>query len=350
MVFDYAKDFYKENEYPAAAWDIERWAKEKPFEGIKILDSSPVYRNTLIKHKALVVAGAELTVGISDVMPYDPFIINLLRENGVRVVNAADEPFEQDVILDCAGAFSEWPSRYGVSELTRSGAYIYADSQRPVFLADAGRIKRIETCLGTGDGFMRAMAQEGYAEWKGRRLVVFGSGKVGTGIIYRAVREGAVVDVVTDPETLSPFIGKMINKCVDFRDHSSVVQLLDGAYAVVTATGVKGAVTQCCDAATLLGCGALLANMGVEDEFGESVPETAAINGKRALNFILEDPTQMKYIDATMTLHNHGALFLLHGPHSGGIIAPDDKQEEAILEVTRRNGLIADELDLIYNI
>ncbi len=142
----------------------------------------------------------------------------------------------------------------------------------------------------------------------------------------------------------------MINRYVDFREHSSVEQLLKGAYAVVTATGIKGAVARCCDAARLVAGGALLANMGVEDEFGESIPESAALNGKRTLNFILEEPTQIRYIDATMSLHNRGALFLLQGKHPDGIITPTEEQESAILEVTRQNGLIADELDLIYNI
>ncbi len=350
MVFDYAKKFYRECEYPAMAWDIERWRKERPLAGVKVLDASPVYRNTMIKYEALVAAGAELTIGISEVMSCDPQIVEMLRSGGVRVVKASDKPQEQDVILDCAGAFAAWPTRYGVSELTRSGAYIYADAQKPVFLADAGRIKRIETCLGTGDGFMRAMAQEGYTEWSGRRIVVFGSGKVGTGIIYRAVKSGAVVDVVTDPATLSPFIRGMVNHCVDFREHAAVEQLIQGAYAVVTATGVKGAVTRCCSAESIVACGALLVNMGVEDEFGDSVPESAAINAKRTLNFILEEPTQIRYIDATMSLHNQGALHLLHGPHPNGIITPAPAQEQAILDITRHNGLITDELDLIDNV
>lgn len=369
MVFDYAKQFYKESEYPALAWQARVWSSQssRPLAGIKILDATPVFRNTVLKYATLIAAGTDLTVGISDVMPYDADIVKRLRESGVKVVHANDRPTEQDIILDCAGSFSKWPARYGVSELTRSGAYVYENAGLPVFLADEGHIKRIETCLGTGDGFIRAMEQLGYTEWNNRRIVVFGSGKVGTGIIYRAVKSGAIVDVVTDPATLSPFVKSIINSCTDYRIPTDVAQILEGAYAIVTATGHKGAVgkylTQSRDVATiqraetsclssLLASNTLLVNMGVEDEFGDLIPESAALNGKHPLNFILEEPTQMKYIDATMALHNHGALFLLGASGSqitAGIITPPEETETAILDITKQNGLISEELDLIYN-
>ncbi len=393
MVFDYAKKFYKEDEYPALAWQAKEWSVQngKPLAGIKVLDATPVFRNTVLKYATLLAAGADLTVGISDVMPFDADIVKRLRESGIKVVHANDKPTEQDIILDCAGSFSKWPARYGVSELTRSGAYVYENAGLPVFLADEGRIKRIETCLGTGDGFIRAMEQLGYKDWTGRRIVVFGSGKVGTGIIYRAVKSGTIVDVVTDPATISPFVKSIINNCADYRNTSAVLKIMKGAYAIVTATGHKGAVGNyfsttssaseldtsettatsrsespvCETSATrmqktkssciesLLSNNTLLVNMGVEDEFGDLIPETAALNGKRPLNFILEEPTQMKYIDATMALHNQGALFLLGASGSqltAGIITPPEETEKAILDITKQNGLIADELELIYNI
>ncbi len=351
MIFEYVKNFYPGNEYPALVRQAEEWGREKPLKGMRILDGAPVFRNGVTKYAALIAAGADLTIGISDVMPGDMEIVRRLGESGIRIVHAtrdydsAAEPY--DIILDCAGAFSHWPSKYGVSELTRSGAYVYEGSGRPVFLADEGRIKRIETCLGTGDGFIRAMEKLGYTEWKDRRIVVFGSGKVGTGIIYRTVRSGASVDVVTDPETLSPFVRGMIQGWADFNDHEKVTRILKGAYAVVTATGHKGVVEKYGVNEELISNGTLLANMGVEDEYGDSFPSEAVLNGKRMLNFLLDEPTQIRYIDATMALHNEGALYLLRHPGGNGTIIPPAEIEEAILETTRRNGVIADEMDII---
>ncbi len=362
MIFDYAKQFYKKSEYPALAWQADEWGRQggRPLAGIKILDATPVFRNTVLKYATLVAAGADFTVGISDVMPYDADIVKRLRNSGIKVVHANDEPTEQDVILDCAGSFSEWPTKYGVSELTRSGAYVYENAGLPVFLADEGRIKRIETCLGTGDGFIRAMEQLGYKDWNGNRIVVFGSGKVGAGIIYRAAKSGAIVDVVTDPATISHFIRGFINRCVDFHNHAKIKQILKDAYAIVTATGHKGAVTEslsyeqgkpyAASIESLLNSNTLLVNMGVEDEYGDAIPESAALNNKRPLNFILEEPTQVRYIDATMALHNQGALYLINGNPTIGINIPPAEIENQILDITKEHGLITNELELIYNI
>ncbi len=408
MTFESIKSFYSPQEYPALDWQIREWGISRPLAGLKVLDCAPVFRNTVVKYCALIAAGAELTVGISDVMPYDPAIVSFLREQGIKVVHADEEPCSQDIILDCAGAFCAWPARLGVSELTRSGAHVYAglESGKPVFLADEGRIKRIETCLGTGDGFFRAMEHMGHSGWSGRRIIVFGSGKVGTGIIYQAVKRGAIVDVVTDPSTISPFIRDIVHSVVDFSDTDAVRRIFmqnacpayptevsttpseytdrntlathspkeiktsaSDIYAVVTATGVKGAVESCCHADVVIAGGALLANMGVEDEFGDTFPADAVLNEKRPLNFILEEPTQMRYIETTMALHNQGAVYLASYPASdhkplsthpspdhgelpadkllSGIIIPPAALEEQLLDIVRTYGLIGHELELI---
>lgn len=51
------------------------------------------------------------------------------------------------------------------------------------------------------------------------------------------------------------------------------------------------------DPAMPFSSGVLLANMGVEDEWGPEIPKNRLLNEGRPLNFILPDPTQMRYID-----------------------------------------------------
>lgn len=335
---------YREEEYPALAAQIRAGLESQSLKGMRVLDATPVFRNTLIKHLALLAAGAELTVGISEVMPHDPWIVALLRKAGIPVVHARDCRTAHDLVLDCAGSFAALDSVWGVSELTRSGAEIYKTSPKPVFWADAGRIKRIETCLGTGESFFRAMKHLGYDTWEGRKLLVFGSGKVGTGIVYYASKLGAEVHVVTDPSTLLPGVRQRVASWVSYTDSSAIASLLQGAYAVVTATGVRDALALHCPPDCLLQSGALLANMGVEDEYGVGIPDSAVLMGKRTLNFILEEPTLLKYIDATMALHNEGALYLLHAPGRRGLIVPPDEIEERILQVTLEKGCISEEL------
>lgn len=87
--------------------------------------------------------------------------------------------------------------------------------------------------------------------------------------------------------------------------------------------------------------------MGVEDEYGPGVPASRVLEEKRPLNFILTEPTLMKYIDATMALHNAGALWLTGHPEAHGVIDPPAELEAAILADTRAGGLLGEELDLI---
>ena len=211
-------------------------------------------------------------------------------------------------------------------------------------MADSGRIKRIETMLGTGESYFRAMAQFGYAKWKDRRLVVFGSGKVGSGIVLYAHRHGARISIVTEPQTLSAAIRKLADEVIDCRDASAVGHAVREAYAVVTATGHKGAFQECCPEEAWRRSEALMANMGVEDEFGPGIPPERVLNEKKTLNFILEEPTHLKYIDATLALHNEGALCLATRPEARGLLAPAPETENRLLQVSIREGVAGEEI------
>lgn len=341
---------YQEAEYPALKEQMICWAKDCPLTGMKLLDATPVYRNTLLKYLALIAAGTQLTVGISRVMAYDPDIVRLLKECGIPVCDAdqchADVTF--DLILDCAGSFSHLTPRIGYVELTHSGIDAFQSNQRPVFFADGGKIKRIETCLGTGESYFRAMQQLGYKDWEGRKLVLFGCGKVGSGILFQAHSRGVKTTVISDISCLRPDIAGYAAEIIDYRDLPCITKALQGAYAVVTATGVRNALSQIPEE-ILTGCGALLANMGVEDEFGPHIAAESVLNHKLTLNFILEEPTRLRYIDATMALHNAGAVYLKgqHFPPSYRFILPPEEIEAEILSITRQKGLLDKELAYI---
>ncbi|MGI6219462.1 MAG: hypothetical protein ACOYJE_06320 [Bacteroidaceae bacterium] len=341
---------YEEAEYPALKEQMTRWAKERPLAGMHVLDATPVYRNTLLKYLALMAAGAQLTVGTSRVMAHDPGIIRLLEECGVPVCDAENcgQGATFDLILDCAGSFSRLIPRIGYVELTHSGMDSFQNNQRPVFFADGGKIKRIETCLGTGESYFRAMQQLGYNDWDGRKLILFGCGKVGSGILFQAHSRGVKTTVVSDLSCLRPEVRGYAAEIIDWHDLPRITAALQGAYAVVTATGVRNALSAI-PAGILTGCGALLANMGVEDEFGPHVAPESVLNNKQTLNFILEEPTRLRYIDATMALHNAGAVYLMeqHFPPSYRFLLPPEAIETGILSVTRQKGLLGKELAYI---
>ncbi|MCF0202454.1 MAG: adenosylhomocysteinase [Bacteroidaceae bacterium] len=339
---------YCDDEYPVCLGQARRWGVSRPFSGLTVLDATPVFRNTMVKYLALIAGGARLIVGIRpNGYMSDGNIVQLLRESGITVVSSDEGQTEAvDVVLDCAASFAHWEARLGYVEITRSGEPVYASRGKTVFVADAGRIKRIETSLGTGDGYFRAMRQLGYSDWQGRKVVVFGSGKVGTGLITCAHRYGAVVTVVTKPYTLTPAVRGMADCVVDCDDVQAVAAAVAGAYAVVTATGVAGALAHPLITKALLESPALIANMGVEDEYGAGMPAERVLEGKSTLNFILEEPTHLKYIDATMGLHNEGADYLLGHREAQGVIYPPEEMEDRLLDETRRYGRIGEELGL----
>ena len=381
MIFDeILNDAYEKREYPALSAFFAEWSGTRPFRALRVLVATPVFRNTLLEYRALIAGGADLVVGVAGGMPCDPGIVEVLRGNGIPVIGL-QEALEMearcaesgdcafDLILDCAGQFSACHPRFGFVELTRSGVQFYEKCEHPVYVADSGIVKRIETCLGTGEGYVRALAQLGYdfcldsgrdggldsgrdgglysgrdgsldsgrdgglysgrdgsldsgrdggldsgrdtldsgadgAPSGGKKFIVFGSGKVGQGIVLQLLRSGADVHVVTDcSRGANPFLDANGVPVTDCNDLDAVASLVRGADFVVTATGVKGALDRPQVVEALLASGAVLANMGVEDEYGPNVPASRVLAEKKPLNFILEEPTHLKYIDASLALH-----------------------------------------------
>ena len=342
-ILEHIRNIYAPQDYPALAGELEVWRRSRPFAGAKLLDATPVFTNTLVKYLPLLAGGAELSVGIGEHTPYDPKLLPLLRDWGIRVLapaECADDDF--DVIMDCAGMFACVGTRCGYVELTRSGVYKYREVDAPVFFADAGLIKLIETTLGTGDGYCRALDALGY-KLNGRRLLVFGGGKVGRGIALRSKRAGAQVCIVDfAPQKLPQLEGV---GTLNAGNDAEVAAAIREADFVVSATGVAGALAG--HAKTLAESSAVIANMGVLDEFGADLPAERVLNAKRPLNFVLDEPTHLKYIDPTMALDNAGALRVLTGRVERGVVTPPAELENEILDTVRRNGSIGEELNWI---
>ncbi len=65
------------------------------------------------------------------------------------------------------------------------------------------------------------------------------------------------------------------------------------------------------------------------------MPDDRVLGGKRTLNFILEEPTDLRFIEATMALHNYGGEWLVRNAGKkntgGGVVLPDAELEEFIL-------------------
>lgn len=321
---------YDVSDYPTLEAQYVEWSASKPLAGLRVLDVTPLFANTLLKHRSLIAAGARLSVGLSDFISADKSVVEFCRQIGIEVVDRAGE---YDVVLDCAAAYSSSQARIGYVELTRSGVETYTAKGARCYVADSSRIKRLETELGTGESFFRAMDTMGYTDWSGKRLVVFGSGKVGRGIVRYGIERGASVVVVSDPSM--PIDGVEL---VDYRDRVTVDRVVGEAYCAVMATGVLGAFSRTVTVDNVVSTPVMLVNMGAEDEFGSDVADARVLCGKRTINFTLAEPTHMRFIDATMALHNYGAVFLAQNPSAQGIIIPDSRIEQHLLDITTRCG------------
>ena len=382
---------------------------KRPFEGLRVLVATPIYRNTMTQYRALLAGGAKLLVGFWGMN--DGKIVEFLKDNCIPVVSPAEMLEAEsrgefvDLVLDCAGSFAGLHPKIGFVELTRSGVQHYNDAKKPVYVADSGIVKRIETSLGTGDGYFRALEKLGYGEsFEGKRLLVFGSGKVGSGIALQGVRRGCNVTVVTDLKRaqseqpvlsenaenaanlenaansansatpaseasekmpagdFSPILLQNGVEVVDCHDYEAVSSLIYAADFVVTATGVKYALAALELQDPLLSTAAILANMGVEDEYGEFLPAERVLNNKGPLNFILEEPTHLKYIDTSLALHAALAELLVQEVKSAasgeratseavatsgnalGLRFPPQELEQRLLSIAIQDGVIGPEV------
>ena len=402
-------DVYEKNEYPALAALESEWAYTRPFEGLRVLVATPIYRNTMTQYRALLAGGASILVGFSGMN--DPEVVEFLKDWGISVVTPAEMLEAEsrgefvDLVLDCAGPFAELHPKIGFVELTRSGVQYYQNAKKPVYVADSGIVKRIETSLGTGDGYFRALEKLGFgknapdagenasgAGFEGKKLVVFGSGKVGSGIALQGVRRGCAVSVVTDLKRFAQSenaAGSALSSAgsaesgtvgvansmpagdfsavleqngvnvVDCHDYAAVSVLIENADFVVTATGVKNALAAPELAPALNSTKAILANMGVEDEYGEAIPAEKVLNAKGPLNFILEEPTHLKYIDTSLALHAALAELLVKEAKTAigdcatfdkatedaaGLRFPPQELEQRLLSIAIQNGVIGPEI------
>lgn len=339
-ILEYTSKRYSVAEYPVLAAQLSFWQESKPFQGLRILDGTPLYSNTLLKYLPLLAGGANLTVGISSKIPYDPQLPQLLKQWNIPVVENAKSG-EYDCILDCGGAYAELSPHLGSVELTRSGFYHYVNFSKPVILVDDSRIKTVETCLGTGDGFMRGMAKLGYTDWNGRNVVIFGYGKVGRGVAYYCHRAGALVTAVDNQEvSMADYVHP-----VDKNDHNAIQNAVKQAWCVVTATGIAGAMRGNGAAQEIIQGKQLVAAIGIEDEWGDELPLTRRLANGKTINFMLDEPTQVKYIDPTMALSNAAALELCKGTYPMGINRIDKNIENIYWNLLIENSLIKDEIE-----
>lgn len=297
----------------------EELRRTKPYIGLSILHNVPLTMSTVFKVEALALGGAQVTSFISNVIPPDKKAIDLLRQANFEVTDSFDLQDKFDLHLDCCAElrYIKKP-KIGVVELTQSGSMLYKDANLdyPIISVDDSKLKVLETFLGTGDGFARALDKKVGSRKLGQSFVIFGNGKVGKGIIH-------ALQKFTDDITVIDLEASFINnkpgiKYINAEDKEAISFAIANCFAVITATGKQHLLSKIYNLQASDFAGAILINMGAEDEYGPNFRDSEVEFGKKPFNFSLEMPTALRYLDPIFYAHNLSIDLLLGNEANNG--------------------------------
>ncbi len=329
-------------------------------KGKIILVNIHLTRITLALITALLESGAWVEVTVSPEL--------VIHQNALQPLLAAQIPFYStipdekkqnyyDIVYDCCAGMNEIIPNNGMVKLTKTDPVLYRQMTFPVISVDSSKTKAIETGLGTGDSFVRVihhLAQQSIAalvlNWKNladntrlappslylttllslinvdqlflrNQFMIFGFGKVGRGIASALESAGVpkknifVVDI--SPEAYLDAMKQGYSGLLLDTHHPETIQrikkILPEMWAVVTATGIEGAISQHFSQSDFDRV-ALLVNMSTGDDFGSRFTQERILNGKKPANFMLDFPTMVMYLDATFTLFLKAGEELLTNP------------------------------------
>lgn len=309
-----ACQLFTKEEMPFLSHSLEKMSREKPLLGIKIVHNCHLTLSTICKIAPLLVSGADITVTMTPGLKCHDGIIELMRESKIKFIEPADLKDEYDFSLDCcAGLLDIIHPRIGAAELTQTGSMLYKKSKNkyPVISIDESRVKRLETLLGTGDGFLRALLYFTQQDVTNKKFILFGYGKVGHGICKALLPHTKQIIIIEKNINLIRQVLHDHKIALSIENINEIKRQIKNAFCVVTATGERGMISQYFDKADFESC-EFLANMGSEDEYGEKFAEEDALYNKAPINFALAQPTLLRYLDPVFYAHNHSVEILLN--------------------------------------
>ncbi len=306
-------NIYPEKTRPFLAKSCKE-ASRKNFKGLKILQNIPLTIEAVLKIEPLLIAGADLTVScITSLQPHKK-AIDILKAANVKVNIEHNFTEQYDIHLDCCGELADnIAPRIGSIELTQTGTNRYKElnPKYPVISVDDCDLKYLEALYGTGDGYIRAIKKNTDIDLHNKKFIVFGCGKIGKGVINAVLRYSDNIFVIDPDESALNFATARGIKSSYGKNISQIKSEIKDAHFVVTATGIKDLLTDYYQLEKLDFGNAILANMGAEDEYGSNFSSDDVLFDKMPLNFSLEQPTQMKYLDPILYAHNKAIDILL---------------------------------------
>ncbi|MDI9358292.1 MAG: NAD(P)-binding domain-containing protein [Phycisphaerales bacterium] len=287
--------------YPFLIRQKKRYLNTKPYTGLKVLLNIPLTASVLIVIDILQTSGCDLCIYASDrFLKIDPQLLACIEEAKIPLYfeKRALESIKFDVILDCTAEFHDHHPSLGISELTETGSFFLKNKKLsyPVITVNDTRIKLLECSLGTGDGFIRAFSKLVTPDTHKQSFIIFGFGRVGKGIVGALLNKSKNIFIVDNNESTLSKIKEYGLQGIHAKQISAVEKAIAASDVVVTATALENVLSQY---EKKYFKGKILINMGAADEFGPQFSDSEVLFEKKAINFTLEEPTLIKYLDPT---------------------------------------------------
>lgn len=322
-------------QYPFLSKQLKRVLKEKPYKNLKILHNIPFTKETILKLEILYAGGAEVTVTSPSFMTVDKTLVHqFVQAGGNWQENLNFKASFFDITMDCAAELlGKTNPKIGAVEITGTGTnkYKVATTNYPIISVDQSRIKHLEGVLGTGEAFVRAFMELTKEDIQGKKMMVFGYGKVGRGIAQHLKHYTQNVTIIEKKHSNITRAFDDGFHVLSADNYSAVEQAAAQMFAIVTATGIKDVISNTYNVAAFKAN--YLANMGGEDEFGYGFETEAVMCQKRPINFFIDKPTLMRYLDPVFYAHNLGLDLLQFANLKNGIHPfPSFLAEEIVAE------------------
>lgn len=295
---------FKSKEYPFLLRQIDEFKSLD--KSITVTNNSPLMATVLIKLKPFINNNIKLLVG-ADKEFYDKQVFEYLKKKKILISFNKNQISLGDFFLDCGGDLINKGNPKAIAELTQTGSKKYEklNSLYPIVSIDESRVKLLEDYYGTADGFLRAIKKVVTADLKGKHFIIMGYGKVGKGIARLLNQEKASITAIDLDLQKNQYFAKEQNvELVHVDEIDKIIKVIERGFCLVTCTGIKGLVSKMPFHEKILSSSLVLANMGAEDEYGAKFPSNRVLNNKFAANFLLDFPTQLKYLDPVFYAHN----------------------------------------------
>ncbi|MGD9107784.1 MAG: hypothetical protein PVI75_01255 [Gammaproteobacteria bacterium] len=335
----------------------KQWGKPKPFCGKKVLLNCHITLSTLIIIDTLIRGGAKVEVTATDDLVVHKNVLEIMEEAKIKFYPKGRIPKDKIdgfyyMAFDCgAGLLGKVTTKKGMVELTQTDPNLYKNIKFPVITVDNSKTKKLETSLGTGDGAIRALIFHSYntlQKWINfvefarktsrlnqgfvdvfnvamlmhsnlffnRKYMLFGFGKVGSGIAAALVSAGVKesdIYVIDINEKARQHAKNKKHTVFDLNEKTlpKLKKILkNDIHCVLTATGVEGVISKYFKLKDF-SSKCILANMGTPDEFGKNFKKEDVLNNKKILNFMLPFPTEVVFLEAIFTIFLKAGVQLL---------------------------------------